>query len=58
MIFKRDYATKVHLKDDVSIRIDGQRLWLIKGSDIWLEFEISPNEKQALMKQLIKEWLG
>lgn len=59
MIFKRIYGTDVRPEDNISIRIvDGRRLWLIKDDNVWLEFEIGPSEKQSLMKQLIKDWLG
>ena len=57
MIFKRRYATDVKPEDNVSMRIDGQRLWIIKDNNIWLEFSISFSEKLSLIKQLIKEWL-
>ena len=57
MIFKRRYATDVKPESNVSMRIDEQRLLIIKDDSIWLEFNISFSEKLSLMKQLIKEWL-
>lgn len=53
-------GSQAKIGDDISILLnkwDGKQFYLLTGDDIWLTFELTKNEKQALTKQLIKDWL-
>ena len=36
---------------------DGKQFYLLSGDNIWLTFELTRNEKLALLEMLMKDWL-